>query len=371
MLENGKIGIKQFTILVIMFTIGGSVLVAPSQLVSQAKQDAWIASIVGVAIGLLLVLLYSHLGSRFPEMTLAEYCEEILGKWLGKIVSFLFFIYFFLHAAGLLRAIGDFMTTQILPETPIQAIHIIFFMIVVMGVRLGLETFARASEILLPWVLFLFFILVLSIAPQIELQKIQPILEEGIKPVMAGTFQVLGLPYLQLVMLLMIFPYVNRNQEAKKAFLLGTLMGGILLIVITSLSILVLGPDLTERQMYPSYTLAKKINVGNFLQRVEAMVAGIWFITIYFKLAIVFYVSTVSFAQTFKLKDYRFLIFPLGMIIIVLSITNYPNIVYFQSFIAKIWTPYSLTFGLFFPILLAGVAAFRKKQGTGTSNKCL
>lgn len=40
MLENGKMSVRQFTVTVILFTIGSSILVAPSVLASNAKQDA-------------------------------------------------------------------------------------------------------------------------------------------------------------------------------------------------------------------------------------------------------------------------------------------------------------------------------------------
>lgn len=361
MLENGKIGVRQFTVLVIIFNIGSSILVAPSGLASGAKQDAWIAAILGVGVSLLLVGLYNALGSRFPDRTLAEYSEVIFGKWLGKMVSLLFFSYFFILAALLLREIGDFMTTQIMPQTPIQSIHIIFLGIVIMATRLGLEPMTRASEILFPWVILLFLFLVFFLTPQMEFTKMQPVLAEGIKPVLRATFTFLGLPFLELVVFLMIYPYVNRTKEARTAFWAGTLIGGTVLILISAATILVIGPDLTARQIFPSYVLAKKINIGNFLQRVEAIMAGIWFITIFFKLSICFYASSLGLAQTLQLKDYRFLTLPLGMILLVLSLVSSPNFVYFKTFVAEIWTPYSLTYGLFLPLLMLGVTIFREK----------
>lgn len=362
MLENVKISPRQFTVFVILFTIGGSILNAPSLLISETKQDAWIAAILGVGGGILLVLLYNTLGSRFPGMTLPQYCEEILGKWLGKVISLLFFIFFVLNTFGLLRSIGDFVSTTFMPDTPIQIIHILFFGIVIMGIRLGLEPIARASEIFFPFVLFLLFILMISISPQLKLENFQPILEGGLKPVMRGTILFLVFPSLQLVMFLMLYPYINRTKKAKTAFLYGTLMGGIILIIIISLNISVLGVDKSSRKIYPSYALAKMINVEGFFQRIEAMMAIIWFITTYFKVTISFYASILTLAQTLKLKNYRSLTFPLGMIIISLSIVGYPNIVYSQSTIKSILIPYSLTCGLFLPLILLTVAIVRKKS---------
>ncbi|MGM0865213.1 MAG: GerAB/ArcD/ProY family transporter [Bacillota bacterium] len=361
MLENGKIEGWQFTVLVFMFTTGSSLLLAPSMLAAKAKQDAWLAAIFGLIVGLLLVWLFQTLGILFPEMTLVEYSEKILGKWVGKAISLIFFTFPLILGAFVLRNIGDFLTSQVMPETPIEAVHLIFLIIIMMGTRCGLETLARSGEILFPWFIVFFLFLVIFISPEIELEKIQPILEEGMKPVLQSTFYFIGFPFLELVCFLMIFPYVNNPKKAGKAFFKGTLMGGMVLILLTALSILVEGADQTVRNLYPSYILSQKINIGNFLQRLEAIVAIMWFISIFFKLAICFYVSTLSLAQILKLKEYRMLVFPLGMILFVLSIIVSPNIVYISTDVLIVWPSYAATFGLFIPLLLLGITAVRNK----------
>jgi len=360
--EKEKIFLHQFTLLVIIFTIGSSVLVTPSGLSRVARQDAWMVVILATSVAMMFVWIYNSLGKRFPEMTLVEYSEQILGKWLGKIVSLLFISYFFLLASLLVREIGDFMTTQIMPETPIHAIHAIFVFIMVMGVRYGLETFARAAEIFFPWILGFILFLSFALVPEIDLQRMEPILERGIKPILQASFPMLGLPFLELVVFLMILPAIQQTKKAAKAFYIGTLIGGSVLLLVTLMTVFVLGPALATNQMYPSYVLAKKVNIGGFLQRVEAIMAGIWFMTIYFKVTICFFATALGLAQIFKMQDFRFMVFPLGMILVPLSLIISPNIVYFNTLLRDIWTPYSLTYGLFLPLLLLVVAAIRKQK---------
>ncbi|MBP1154207.1 MULTISPECIES: endospore germination permease [unclassified Paenibacillus] len=361
MLETGKIGVRQFTVLTILFTIGTSILIAPSGLSEVAKQDAWIASIVGMGLGLLTIPLYNSLANRFPNMTIAEYSEAILGKWSGKTVFLLYFTFIFLLTAQMLSNLGYFITTQIMPETPIQVVIILFILVTIMAVRLGLEVWTRAAEIFFPWVILLFLLLVAALLPEVKLSKIQPVFEGGLKPVLHAAINFFGLQ--QNVILLMVFPYVNQKIKAGSAFLTGTLLGGMFLIIITLLSILVLGEDITTRNVYPSYSLAKRIG------RLEAVMAGLWFISIYFKIIICFYASVIGLAQIFNLKEFRPLLFPLGIIMLVLSLLVYPNLVYIQLFIAKIWTPYALTFMLFLPLFLLAVAVMRKKFEPTESDK--
>lgn len=362
MIENGKITSRQFAILVFFFTIGGSVLVLPATLAELNKQDAWITLLFDIGMGMGLILFYNALGGLFPEKNLMEYTEELLGKWMGKAVGLVFVFYFIHSTAVFLRQIGAFMTIEIMQETPIQAVHIFFFVVVVMGVRLGLEPISRVGELLFPWIVFLFVLLCLSVANQIEIKKIQPVLGKGIETVIMGSFRFLGNPFLQLSIFLMVFPYVNRTAGAKKSFLTGTLLGGCFLLVLTFLCIAVLGANNTSIHFAPAYYLAKKINIGDFFQRVEALMAGIWFVTIFFKVTICFYVSCLGLAHVFNLRGYRFLTYPLGIIVIVFALVLSPNVVHYQTVVFAHWTSYTLMFGLLFPLLLLGMAAIRKKR---------
>src|SRR5690606_33928848 len=94
----------------------------------------------------------------------------------------------------------------------------------------------------------------------------------------------------------------------------------------------------------------------------EVIMAGIWFITIYFKLAISFYASVMTFAELFQLKEAKQLYLPFGMIMVVLSVVAYPNMASFIHFASKIDFTYSLPYSVLFPLLILIVAAIRKKR---------
>lgn len=362
MLEKGRINAGEFQTIVITFTIGSSILVAPSLLAEVAKQDAWISAVLTILISLFFLFIYNQLVSLYPSMTYVECNEKIFGKWIGKITALLFLFYFYYLASVLLREMGDFLTTQVMVETPIEIIMGMFLLTSLIGIRLGLEVICRTAIIFFPWIILLYFMLVVFLIPEIKLVNIQPIFGEGMKPIIKGSYSMLGLPYLELAIFLMITPFVAEKAKIKKAFYTGTLIGGIILAIIIAFSIFVLGYDFTARQAYPSYILGKKISIGDFLERVEVIVAIIWFFTMYFKLTICYYGLTLGLAQVFKLKNYKILLFPLAFLIISFSIIAHPDIVHFQNFIAKTWTPYSLTICFLLPLLLLVVGKIRKRQ---------
>ncbi len=363
MLKKRSISFYQFVALVTLYTVGSTILVVPGSMAANSKQDAWIAAIIGVGVGLLLVWLYSAVGNLFPNQTLVELNETLLGKWLGRTVSFLFILFTLTSCSQVVFYLGNFLLSEIMPETPMIWTHIIFMIVVIMGVRLGIEVLARCAEILFPFFIILFLILTISIFPQVKIKNIQPVLETGMKPILWSTLVFLSIASLTLIVLLMVVPArMNNPKETRKAFFIGHFIGGLIMVAIITLSIFVLGPFHTARYLYPSYELARRVTVGNFLERIEAILAIMWLLSLYIKTSLYFYAAVSGLGQILKLKDYRTLTFPIGMMVVILSIFVYPNVAYQQKWDTLTWIPYIVTVGFFYPVLLLGVAMFRKNH---------
>lgn len=369
MISNSKISSFQFGVLVFFYTIGSTILLLPSGLAGLAKQDAWIPSIVGVTIGGIFVLLYSSLGTLFPNLTFVEYCEKILGKWVGKIISIAFVLFCFIGAATVLHVMGDFVVTQIMPETPIQIVNILFTIIIIYAIRLGVEVFARAAEIFLPWMILLFCLLFLSLFPEIEMKNIQPAFEVGIKPVFIGALSLASVASLPCIVFSMIIPSVSKINKVRTSFIISLYLGGFMMIMITFLTVAVLGPDVTAQSTFPSYVLARKISIGNFLERIEVIIAIIWFITIFFKILLYFYACIIGTAQILGLKDFHPITLPFGIILVIYSFIVYPSKAYAVEWDTMIWIPFALTCGFFLPLLLFVVAKIRYKSNDLTHKK--
>ncbi|WP_181833232.1 GerAB/ArcD/ProY family transporter [Bacillus taeanensis] len=363
-MKSGKISTRQFALLVFTFTVGSSILLVPSLLAGEAKQDGWLAGIAGLIIGLLYVLLYSRLGKKYPTMTIVQYSEVVLGKWFGKIIAVLFFFFFFIISSSLLWDIGNFMTTQVLAGTPIQMVYITFTLVTIMGAKLGIEVLGRTAEIFFPWIMLFFLLIVVFTTPHIHFQKVQPVLENGITPVVRGAVLFSVIPFVQLSAFLMVIPSLKEIKKVNKSFLIGAAAGGSLLLIISTTALFVLGVDLTARNHFPSYMLAKKISIGGFLERIESFVAMMWFITIFFKLTICFYALSLILSQMLGINNYRVVTLPLGMLIIVFGLIIFPNEAYAGRFVMETWPFYALTFGFFLPLLLLVF-----KTGSDPSNR--
>lgn len=362
MFRNERISVFQFTLLVIYFIIGTTILIAPGILALEAKTDAWIPPIIDLVLGLLLIVLYNKMAKSFPKWNFLSYIDHLLGTWIGKIIAFSFFFFSFILSTAFVDQVGGFSTIQSLIETPALIINGLFIFVVVFGIKYGIETVAKSGEIFFPWVFLLLFFLLITLIPEIKTERMFPILEDGIKPILLGSYSLIGFSYFESIILLFIIPTINCPEKAGKALLLGTLIGGIVLTLITLYAILVLGGEGTARNLFPTYIMAKSISIAETIERIEAILAAIWYMTIYFKMAISFYCATLCLAHIFNMKDHKVLIYPLGLIIWFLSSYLSPNISYIREFAGKIMPLYGGTHAVLIPILLIGVDAFKKRR---------
>ncbi|MFJ8516793.1 GerAB/ArcD/ProY family transporter [Lysinibacillus xylanilyticus] len=373
-MEKEIISSRQFMIITLLFSIGTAILFLPASVTIEAKQDAWIAAIIGVVLSLPLIKLFVAFGNTTPTLTFVEANEKILGRFFGKFTSIGFILISLLSAGELLYFIGLFMRTEIMPETPTMAFAFLFSIIIIYAAFLGIEVFARSAEILFPIFMLILIFFVICISPSIKIENLQPIMETPKKSIFFSMIRFISLFSFPLAVLLTIFPSaVNVQKSAQKGFYIGSIIGGIVLVTIITLCILVLGPENTASRTFPSYSLAKRISIGNFLQRIEVILATMWIISIYIRTFMYFYAAVIGIGQLFKIKNHRPLIFPLGMIILGLSQIVHPNIVHSDIYNRDTWPIFSFVFMVFLPLVLLIVAKIRKingNQGNNTNSNC-
>jgi len=361
-MEKGMISERQFTILAAITIIGDSLLVMPGMLASVAKQDAWLSALLSLLLGLLVTWLFCMAAKCYPKLNLIASLQKVYGNWLGALLAIIFLFHSLMTSGVVLREAGDFIQTHSLPKTPTVAVLLLFLVIIVMAIKLRLEAFSRTAELLFGVFIVFFVFVSIALLPQIQLKELQPFFQNGFMPIMRGGLIGVTFSFVEVSALLMIAPYVawNDKKMSNKRFLTGALLGGIVLLFVTFYANTVLGPLLTERQMYPTYTLAKRISIGNFLERLEALLAFMWVISNYFKIVLHAYALATGLAQLLRMKDYSQLAFPVALLVVATALIIYPNIIFFNTELTRTYPLFDLTIALGIPMLLVIGALFRK-----------
>lgn len=367
MLIKDRLTVRQFTLLIFLTMVGDMILIYPSLVTAHGKQDAWISSLLSQPIGLVMMWILFRLYLTHPELSLIEICKKLLGPWLGSILAAGYLCYFIMGSAICLREVGDFMTTQIYLQTPIRVILTLFLCPMVWGILHGLRTMGTSSELLAPIVVVFMIFLLLGLLPQVEPAKLQPILDTPWMSLLHSTIRGAFSSFGELIVLSMFLPYVTSASHLKRDMLLATLGGGILLTMLELVSLMIFGPILTQHGFYISYSLAQKINIGNFFERIEALMAIAWLISTYFKSMLYMFGFVLGIAQLFQLKGYKPLILPSALLMFAAAVLIGPNIVFYTNTVMPAWLDWNVTVSLIIPLFLLLVHWLRfqrKKQPT-------
>lgn len=365
-LEKDRISTSQMVVLALYALIGDMALVYPAAMTAGAHEDAWIAALISIPLGLAVIVLMIKVANIDPNKTIIQLSPQILGKWVGGAVA-LYYLYFFLLAASTyVREIEDFMCTQIYEGTPGGVIRFMAIVLLVYGVRLGLETLGRAAHILLPFFTAFLLGMLGLLVPQIQLERLSPILNtpfpDMLHTIMFGVFY----PFGEICVFFMVYPYAQKQSKTSRDILISLFIGAVSLNLILFLSLTVLGVYFSEHSFYAAYILAQKINIGNFLQRIEAFMATTWIISTYFKTALYYYAFVLGTAQLLKLKSHRPLIFPVGFLIYGLAQLIAKDIISYIKLIPPYWVDWDFTYAFVLPLVLLIVHQCRKRVAAST-----
>lgn len=361
-LEKGKISQLQLIVLIIGFVYGSSVIVAPGG--NAAGHDSWIGVSLGLMEGLAIAWIFTALARLFKNKTMVEINDLVYGRFLGKFVSALFIWYLFHLGALVLNNYTRFFKLEIYTATPRTIILLILMLVCASTVNRGIETLARCSLLLVPLTVLVVVMDTFLLIPHINLNNLLPVLDVPVTKIFVTAHGAASFPFAETVAFLMVAAALNKPEKGPSAVAWGLLAGGITLIFLTARNAAVLG-SMAAAYNYPSYLAAQVIEVGEIFTRLEVLVA-INLITMGFiKISVLFYGSAVGLAQVFKLHDYRPLILPIGILMVILALTNVGNTLEMIDFANKVYPIYAIPFQIGIPLITLIIAKLRKLPPKG------
>ncbi|MCY8235374.1 GerAB/ArcD/ProY family transporter [Priestia endophytica] len=211
------------------------------------------------------------------------------------------------------------------------------------------------------------------VSGNINFHHLQPFLEHGWKPILTTAFlETSNFPFDQMVVFMMLFPYLNRPGLVKKVWLSALISSGLILCWTASLNIAVLGVEVVERSTFPLLSTVGKVSLFEFIQRIDAIVVFTLLMTVFFKASIFFYGALIGIVDLFKLKNHKQIILPIGCILIFLSMiraSDYSEHTEEGTYFLHYITVY---FHIIMPLLMLLVTLSRnrfKKKGSLKSNE--
>lgn len=157
--------------LFISFIIGSSLIIGIG---GAAKNDAWIAAIVGFLMAVPMLSIYARILLLFPGQDLFDILNMTLGKIMGRIAEVIYIFYAFHLGALVLRNFGEFIKTVAMPETPLFISMFCLGLICIMAARLGIEIMGRTMAFILPIMIFILILVQLLVIPEFHADYLKP-----------------------------------------------------------------------------------------------------------------------------------------------------------------------------------------------------
>ena len=216
-----RITTSQAVVIIVNYILGTGILTLPRASVEKVKTpDVWLSVILGGILAMVSGVIMVKLSQGFPEKTFYQYSQEIVGKWIGRLLSFLIIGYFLTTSAFQIRSMAEVISFFLLEGTPTWAIIMPFMWIGLYLIMSGINSIARMFEIIFPITVFIFLVISFMSIGIFEIDNLRPVLGFGIKPVLDG-IKTTSLAYTGPEIMLILLVFMEQRNKAVKAILVG------------------------------------------------------------------------------------------------------------------------------------------------------
>lgn len=357
--DPGKISGLQMVYLLINVVGATALVFLPGFTASIVGRDAWVTPVLATLPGFYVILVITALGRCFPDRTIVQYIEKLLGPWLGKIIAF-FYVLFFLHVNGVIvREFGELVAAAIMPQTPQVVFAILMVAVCSYGLHQGLEVIARVMELAYPMMLTLFGLILVLVSGHMQLVNLFPMLQHDFKTIIRASLNPIAWRG-EVFLLGMFFPYLARPDLARRDGFIAVAAIG-LILTINALACTAVFDVSTGRFNFATFELVRLAGFGTFLTRLDAIWIIIWIVGIFGKVALFHHAAIMGTVQLLRLKDHRTVIVPLSILLIALSLSQFKNLTEMVAWINGPWIPYAFLFEMGIPTFLLLLAFLREK----------
>lgn len=358
-----KISNWQIFWLLLTVEISMTIWLTISPAIRAANQDAWLSLLVGGVIGIISTFIVVKVSFRHAKMTIVEFSQFLLGKWLGRFISLLYFISWFTVASVILRDASDSIQSVLFHNTPGWVISL-FFVVAMSYINYkgSVEGIARFSEIVGPlFILGIIITLFLNIT-NIHLRLLLPIYADtGATKILKGSLtnaSFLG----ESILIMMIFPFLKKPDRAMKPILLAILLPSLIGVITAAMIVSTFGVELGGEIHYPYFSMVRFIAFLEFVQNMDVWIIFVWIFAVFVKMSLYLFVNSYGIAQLLHITKWKRFIVPIAGSILFLSLLP-GNAVYAMEYANQVWIKYVFPINIIaLPLLFFVVGRIRRKN---------
>lgn len=352
---------RQATLWFILYLIGNGFLLLPSVLAATAKQDVWLSVLLAIGFQMALVPMYIAISKQMQGKSMAVHLQTLFGRRVGGLAAIAFVLLVpYLNLVITLRHLDDFIQTTMMPETPSEAIYAFMFVAVYYAIRSGAAVIGRSVEILFFVIPLLYALVTFALVSKLDYNNLLPMLEYGWKPVIRGSFPIFAFPFMETVLFLFLKNRMKNPDLWKRSVVWSILISGAMYLIMFVNTTAVLGQEAMSNLTYASYFVVRTISIADFIERFEIAVTIFWYISIFYRLVLLMYITVHVTADVVRLQNPSALLVPLMVIALVMARSIWPDTSFlFEMF--RIWPYYAACYGIASPLLLWLMGCFKSR----------
>lgn len=349
LLTADRVSRRQAAQLIATTIFSTSSVLVPQYLFFQAGRGAPWAVLLATVAALPIAWMLFVVGRHFDGLSVPEYLELALGRYLGKFLALIYLVSILWLVTCCLFQFAMLIQLSIMPSTPASLFWLTGLVLVGYMAWQGLEVIARSNEIIQAITLLAGAVVLILSLGNAQVFWLKPILPPDWGVVVNGA--IYPLTFVGQVFLIgMWLPYVEKRQQALKAMLLGTAAGGLLLTTAVLMVLLNLGPMRAGDLLNPVLETLREIHYGPFISGLEVLGVPVWIAFIVIKAALGFFDLSLGLAQVLGLKNYR-LTFLFWVPLLSLTPLLFHTILDLFRFLLTWWVDVLFPIGAFMPLL--------------------
>lgn len=346
-MKNEMLSEKQMISIIILFVFGSNVVIGVN---IYAKQDSWIVLILAALFSLPLIILYSRIIKLCPGRDIFEMSTELCGKVFGNIINVLI-IWYALHlGAMIIRNFSNFIETTSMESTPEIVIMILLLLLTVYLVKSGIEPMGGFAVLILALIIIIVASTLLFSLDVYDKAHFVPIDHDLLFLAEKATITT-AFPFLETILFLAMASSFSKNTSPYKIYLLGFLFSAIFLFVIIIRNISILGPHNMNDAFYPSYTAARVLHLGEFIQRIESSITYNFFLAGTIKIGVCLFAVSKGVSKMFSIEKYKHIVFPCGLLMLGVSSFSFSSALEMSLF-PVVYRFYTIPFQIIIPVVL-------------------
>jgi len=315
---KNKISNLEFSIFTFFIMRSCLLGITSHSMLSIANQDAWISMIIGTIVGFIPILLIIYIMNYKPDLNILEKNKVLFGNLFGTIINTILTGLFLSMSLIIFYNLNIFIVSQYLNKTPLMVVAIVFFITLLYISLKGLKVIARTFLMLFYTTIILYITTSIGLFSIFSFDNLKPFFEADTNSLIYSAFVYLSYTILPVFLLTMIPKNnIKNNKQLPKYLIITYLIANLSLINVFTLTIGVLGINLSKIFEYPEFHVLESISFLGVKSRFDSIVAMHWIFDMLCFISLSLYFLKEYIKSTLKFNN-NFVICTIGLLLITI-----------------------------------------------------